>query len=168
MDRTQKEEQVAYLNNIFTEAQVLVVTQNMGLSVSEVTDLRSKMRDAGGRFKVAKNRLIKLALKNTKYDHISDLFSGPTALAYSSDVIAAPKVVSTFAKTNEKLVIVGGAMGETLLDAKGVDALASLPSLDELRAKIVGIISTPATRIAGVLQAPGGQVARVINSYGNT
>jgi len=168
LDRTQKEEQVAYLNNIFTEAQVLVVTQNMGLSVSEVTDLRSKMRDAGGRFKVAKNRLIKLALKNTKYDHISDLFSGPTALAYSSDVIAAPKVVSTFAKTNEKLVIVGGAMGETLLDAKGVDALASLPSLDELRAKIVGIISTPATRIAGVLQAPGGQVARVINSYGNT
>ena len=168
MDRTQKEEQVAYLNNIFTEAQVLVVTQNMGLSVSEVTDLRSKMRDAGGRFKVAKNRLIKLALKNTKYDHISDLFSGPTALAYSSDIIAAPKVVSAFAKTNEKLVIVGGAMGETLLDAKGVDALASLPSLDELRAKIVGIISTPATRIAGVLQAPGGQVARVINSYGNT
>ena len=168
LDRTQKEEQVAYLNNIFSEAQVLVVTQNMGLSVSEVTDLRSKMRDAGGRFKVAKNRLIKLALKNTKYDHISDLFSGPTALAYSSDVIAAPKVVSTFAKTNEKLVIVGGAMGETLLDAKGVDALASLPSLDELRAKIVGIISTPATRIAGVIQAPGGQVARVINSYGNT
>ena len=168
MDRTQKEEQVAYLNNIFTEAQVLVVTQNMGLSVSEVTDLRSKMRDAGGRFKVAKNRLIKLALKNTKYDHISDLFSGPTALAYSSDIIAAPKVVSAFAKTNEKLVIVGGAMGETLLDAKGVDALASLPSLDELRAKIVGIISTPATRIAGVIQAPGGQVARVINSYGNT
>ena len=168
MDRTQKEEQVAYLNNIFSEAQVLVVTQNMGLSVSEVTELRSKMRDAGGRFKVAKNRLIKLALKNTKYDHISDLFSGPTALAYSSDVIAAPKVVSTFAKANEKLVIVGGAMGDTLLDAKGINALASLPSLDELRSKIIGMINTPATRIAGVLQAPAGQVTRVINSYGNS
>ena len=168
LDRTQKEEQVAYLNNIFSEAQVLIVTQNMGLSVSEVTELRSKMRDAGGRFKVAKNRLVKLALKNTKYDHISDLFSGPTALAYSTDVIAAPKVVSTFAKSNEKLVIVGGAMGETLLDVRGINELPSLPSLDELRAKILGMINTPATKIAGVLQAPAGQVARVISSYGNS
>ena len=168
LDRAQKEEQVASLSNIFSEAQVLIVTQNMGLSVSEVTELRSKMRDAGGKFKVAKNRLVKLALKNTKYDHISDLFSGPTALAYSTDVIAAPKVVSAFAKSNEKLVIVGGAMGETLLDAKGINELASLPSLDELRAKIIGIINAPAIKIASVLQAPAGQVARVISSYGNT
>ena len=168
LDRAQKEQQVASLSDTFSEAQVLIVTQNMGLSVSEVTDLRSKMRQAGGKFKVAKNRLVKLALKNTRYDHISDLFSGPTALAYSDDVIAAPKVVSAFAKSNKKLVIVGGAMGETPLDARGINELASLPSLDELRAKILGLINSPATKVAGVLQAPAGQVARVISSYGNT
>ena len=168
LDRTQKEEQVAYLNNIFSKAEVLIVTQNKGLSVSEVTDLRSQMRNAGGRFKVAKNRLVKLALKDTKYDHIADMFSGPTALAYSPDVIAAPKIVSMFAKSNEKLFIVGGAMGQTPLDAKGINELAALPSLDELRSKILSMVNTPATRIAGVLQAPGGQVARVISSFSNS
>ncbi len=168
MDRTQKEEQVAYLNNIFSEAEVLIVTQNKGLSVSEVTDLRNKMRNAGGRFKVAKNRLVKLALKDTRYNHIAEMFSGPTALAYSDDVIAAPKILSTFAKSNDKLIIIGGAMGDTLLDEKGIDALASLPSLDELRSKLLSMINTPATRIAGILQAPAGQIARVISSHANS
>jgi large subunit ribosomal protein L10 len=168
LDRTQKEEQVAYLNNIFSEAEVLIVTQNKGLSVSEVTDLRNKMRNAGGRFKVAKNRLVKLALKDTRYNHIAEMFAGPTALAYSDDVIAAPKILSTFAKSNDKLIIIGGAMGDTLLDEKGIDALASLPSLDELRSKLLSMINTPATRIAGILQAPAGQIARVISSHANS
>ena len=143
----------------------MVVAHYSGLTVAQMTALRGRMKDAGASLKVAKNRLVKLALKGTDAEHISDLFQGPTVIAYSDDPVAAPKVAAEFAKTNEKFVVLGGAMGKTTLDAKGVEALATLPSLDELRAKLVGMIKTPATRIAGVLQAPAGQLARVFGAY---
>ena len=165
MDRAQKAELVTTLNGVFANAGVVVVTHYTGLSVPEISDLRSRMADAGAGFKVTKNRIAKLALDGTPADGISDLFSGPTAIAYSDDPVAAPKVAAAFAKENEKLVILGGSMGDQVLNADGVKQLASLPSLDELRGKLVGMISTPATRIAGVLQAPGGQLARVIGAY---
>ncbi len=165
MDRTQKRELVATLKDVFSETALVVVTEYKGLSVAEMTDLRRRMKAAGARFQVAKNRLVKLALADTPCAGISDLFTGPTAIAYSSDPVAAAKVTVEFAKQNEKLIVLGGTMGTTMLDADGVKSLASLPSLDELRGKIVGMIQTPATRIAGVLQAPGGQLARVLNAY---
>ncbi|PLX37016.1 MAG: 50S ribosomal protein L10 [Hyphomicrobiales bacterium] len=165
MERAEKQELVAALNEVFTGAGVVVVAHYAGLDVAKMTDLRSKMRAAGGSVKVAKNRLVKLALKGTEIEHITDLFEGPTVIAYSDDPVAAPKVVSDFAKANDKLVVLGGALGTTNLDAEGVKALASMPSIDELRAKLVGMISTPATRIAQVLSAPGGQVARVLSAY---
>lgn len=167
MDRAQKAELVTSLNKVFTDAEVIVVTHNQGLSVAEITDLRVRMNEAGATFKVAKNRLVKRALEGTRAASIADLFTGPTAIAYSHDPVAAPKVAATFAKQNDRLVILGGSMGETPLNAEDVKALAELPSLDELRAKIVGMISTPATRIAGVLQAPAGQLARVMGAYAN-
>ena len=135
----------------------MVVTKNTGLSVAEATVLRRKMRDAGAHLKVAKNSLVKLAIKGTIYDQVSDLFVGPTAIAYSEEVVTAPRIVAGFAKTNEKLVIVGGAMGEVRLDAMGVQALADLPSLDELRAKLLGIVNAPAIQIASLMQATGGR-----------
>jgi large subunit ribosomal protein L10 len=165
VDRAEKSEMVSTLNQVFSNAGVVVVAHYSGLNVAQMTTLRGRMRDAGASLKVAKNRLVKLALKGTDVEHISDLFQGPTVIAYSADPIAAPKVASDFAKANEKFVLLGGAMGRTNLDAKGVEALAALPSLDELRAKIVGMIQTPATRIAGVLQAPAGQLARVFAAY---
>ncbi len=165
MDRTQKRELVATLKDVFSETALVVVTEYKGLSVAEMTDLRRRMKAAGAQFQVAKNRLVKLALADTPCAGISDLFTGPTAIAYSSDPVAAAKVTVEFAKQNEKLIVLGGTMGTTMLDADGVKSLASLPSLDELRGKIVGMIQTPATRIAGVLQAPGGQLARVLNAY---
>lgn len=165
MDRAQKTELVTSLNGVFADAGVVVVTHYIGLSVPEMSDLRARMADAGASFKVTKNRLAKLALEGTPASGISELFQGPTAIAYSNDPVAAPKVAAGFAKENEKLVILGGTMGETVLDANGVKALASLPSLDELRGKIVGMLNTPATQIAGVLQAPAGQVARVLGAY---
>ena len=143
----------------------IVVAHYAGLSVAEMTELRSSVREAGGTVKVAKNRLIKLALEDTETAHMADLFSGPTLIAFADDPVAAPKAASDFAKKNEKLVILGGAMGATNLDAGAVKALASLPSLDELRGKIVGMINTPAQRIAMVTKAPAGQVARVIGAY---
>jgi large subunit ribosomal protein L10 len=165
VDRAEKSEMVSTLNQVFSNAGVVVVAHYSGLNVAQMTTLRGRMRDAGASLKVAKNRLVKLALKGTDVEHISDLFQGPTVIAYSADPIAAPKVASDFAKANEKFVLLGGAMGRTSLNAKGVEALASLPSLDELRAKLVGMIQTPATRIAGVLQAPAGQLARVFAAY---
>lgn len=165
MDRAQKTELVTSLNGVFADAGVVVVTHYIGLSVPEMSDLRARMADAGASFKVTKNRLAKLALEGTPASGVSELFQGPTAIAYSNDPVAAPKVAAGFAKENEKLVILGGTMGETVLDANGVKALASLPSLDELRGKIVGMLNTPATRIAGVLQAPAGQVARALGAY---
>ena len=165
MDRAEKRELVASLNEVFSNTGVVVVTHNLGLTVAQMTDLRSRMRDAGATLKVAKNRLAKLALQGTDVEHITDLFQGPVAIAYSDDPVTAPKIASEFAKDNKNFVVLGGALGATNLDADGVKALADLPSLDELRAKLVGMISTPATRIAQVVNAPAGQVARVLSAY---
>lgn len=166
MDRAQKQELVKELNGVFDSAGVIVVTHYSGLNVADMTRLRNEMRESGASFKVAKNRLSKLALDGTKRTPLGDLFTGPTAIGYSDDPVAAPKAIARFAKDNENLKILGGMMGDVVLDEAGVMDLASLPSLDELRAKIIGILSTPATRIAGVLQAPAGQVARVLGAYG--
>lgn len=165
MDRAQKTELVASFNKVFQDTNVIVVTHYSGLTVAEMTDLRVRMAEAGASFKVTKNRLVKLALEGTDAAGISELFEGPTAIAYSDDPVAAPKVAVNFAKSNDKLVVLGGVMGSTLLDASGIKALSDLPSLDELRGKIVGMIQTPATRIAGVTQAPAGQLARVMGAY---
>ena len=164
MDRAGKEELVSHYNGIFKNAGVIVVTHYSGLSVPEIDDLRYQMADVGGTVKVTKNRLVKLALAGTPAENISDLFTGPTAIAYSDDPVAAPKIAAKFAKENESLVIVGGIMNETVLDAAGVKNLASLPSLDELRGQLVGLINSPATKIAGVLQAPAAQLARVMGA----
>ncbi|UIJ44482.1 50S ribosomal protein L10 [Sphingomonas cannabina] len=167
MDRSQKAESVAELNRTFNEVGVVVVTRNLGLTVAQSTQLRSKMRDAGASFKVSKNKLAKIALEGTDYAGLSDLLTGPTALATSVDPVAAAKAAVDFAKTNDKFEIVGGAMGKQVLDVEGVKALASLPSLDELRGKIVGLLVAPATKLATVTQAPAAQLARVFGAYGN-
>ena len=165
MDRTEKREFVAELNQALSGTSMIVVTRNAGLTVAEATNLRRKMRDSGATFKIAKNRLANLALEGTPFDGIRPLLKGPTALAWSKDPVAVAKAAVEFAKTNEKFVLVGGALGTQTLDADGIKALAELPSLDELRARLVGMISTPATRIAGVLQAPAGQLARVFGAF---
>jgi large subunit ribosomal protein L10 len=165
VDRAEKRELVGTLNDVFKNTGVIVVAHYSGLSVADMTTLRSRMKAAGASLKVAKNRLAKIALKGTDAEHISDLFQGPTVVAYSDDPVAAPKVAADFARTNDKFVIIGGAMGRTNLDAGRVEALARMPSLDELRARLVGMISTPATRVAGVLAAPGAQLARVLGAY---
>ena len=165
MDRTEKQEFVAELASVFAETSMVVVTQNQGLTVAEVTALRVKMRAAGVTFKVAKNRLANLALEGTRFDGIAPMLKGPTALAWSKDPVAVAKTAVEFAKTNEKFVLIGGALGTQTLDVSGLKALAELPSLDTLRAGLLGMIQTPATRIAGVLQAPAGQLARVFGAY---
>jgi len=165
MDRTQKADAVAELNRTFNEVGVVVVTRNLGMTVKQSTDLRNKMRAAGATYKVSKNKLAKIATQGTDYAVLADLLTGPTALSTSVDPVAAAKVVSDFAKTNDKLEIVGGAMGNVLLDAAGVQALASLPSLDELRGKLVGLIAAPATKLATITQAPAAQIARVLAAY---
>lgn len=165
MDRAEKREFVASLASVLADTSIVVVTQNAGLTVAEVTELRRRMRAAGATFKVAKNRLATLALDGTKFEGIKPLLKGPTALAWAKDPVAVAKAAVDYGKTNEKLVVVGGALGARPLDAEGVKALAALPSLDQLRAGLVGMISTPATRIAGVLAAPAGQVARVLGAY---
>lgn len=168
MDRTQKEELIASLHRTFSETAVVLVSHYSGLTVAEMSDLRVRMREAGAALKVAKNRLAKLAVAGTPYQKLEGLFKGPTAIATARDPVAAAKVVVGFAKTNPKLVLLGGGLGRQMLDADGIKALATLPSLDELRGKLVGLISTPATRVAGVLQAPAGQLARVFAAYGDT
>ncbi|HTG38777.1 50S ribosomal protein L10 [Sphingomonas sp.] len=165
MDRSQKTEAVAELNRTFNEVAVVVVTRNLGMTVAQSTQLRNKMREAGASYKVSKNRLAKIALEGTDYAGISDLLTGPVALATSTDPVAAAKVVSDFAKTNDKIEIVGGAMGKQVLDAEGIKALASLPSLDELRAKLIGLVQAPATKLATITQAPAAQIARVLAAY---
>jgi len=165
VDRKEKSELVAALHEEFSQAGLVVVTHNKGLTVAESTDLRRKVRAAGAKFKVTKNRLTRLALADTKFEGIGDLFTGPTAIAFSADPVAAAKAVVDFAKGNDKLVILGASLGSSKLDVEGVKALATLPSLDELRGKLLGMIQTPATRIAGILQAPGGQIARVLSAY---
>lgn len=165
MDRAQKSEAVAELNRTFSEVGVVVITRNLGLSVAQATVLRGKMREAGASYKVAKNRLARIAIEGTPYAGISDMLTGPTAIASSSDPVAAAKVAVEFAKTNDKFEIVGGAMGDMLLDVDGVKALAALPSLDELRAKIVGLLVAPATKIAQLSNAPAAKLARVIQAH---
>ena len=165
MDREKKEALVAELRQTFDENELLVITHQTGLTVAEASDLRRKMREAGARFKVTKNRLVKLALKDTKFEHLTDNFSGPTAIAVSVDPVAAAKVAVEFANKNDKLVIVSGALGNLGLDANSVKALAKLPSLDELRGKIVGLLQAPASKLASITQAPAAQLARVFGAY---
>jgi large subunit ribosomal protein L10 len=165
MDRAQKSEQVASLKQTFAETGVVVVTRNLGLTVAQSTALRNRMRDAGASYKVTKNTLTLIALEGSTYAPISEMLTGPTALATSADPVAAAKVAVDFAKTTDRLEIVGGAMGDTLLDAAGIKALAELPSLDELRAKIIGLIQAPASKIARTINEPGAMLARVIGAF---
>lgn len=164
MDRNQKRELVASLKGVFESTNLVVVTHYSGMTVAEMGDLRARMREAGAKFKVTKNRLTRLALEGTDFSGLGDMFTGPTAIAYSDDPVAAARVAVSYAKTNEKLIVLGGAMKTEALDADGVKALALLPSLDELRGGLVGLIGTPATRVAGVLQAPAGQLARLLDA----
>ncbi len=167
MDRTEKRAFVASLGQVFAETSMVVVTRNNGMTVAEVSELRRRMRASGSTYKVAKNRLAVLALDGTRFDGIAPLLKGPTALAWHTDPVAVAKVAVDYAKTNEKFVVIGGALGTQTLNADGIKALADLPSLDVLRARLVGMIQTPATRIAGILQAPAGQLARVFGAYAN-
>jgi large subunit ribosomal protein L10 len=165
VDRAAKKEQVTELNEVFKTSNVVVVAHYAGLTVAEMQKLRMQMKQAGAHVKVAKNRLAKIALDGTDVASVAPLLKGPTVIAYSGDPVAAPKVASDFAKANEKFVILGGAMGKTALSPDGVKALALLPSLDELRAKIIGLIQAPATKIAQVINAPAAKVARVVQAY---
>ena len=164
MDRAAKSELVTTLHDVFKNTGLVVVAHYNGLTVAQMTNYRQQVKAAGGKVKVAKNRIAKIALKDTDYTGISDLLKGPTVLAYSKDPIAAAKIAVSFAKANDKLVILGGSMGKIVLDAKGVKALAELPSLDELRAKIIGLLNAPATKIARTVKEPGAKLARVIQA----
>ena len=165
MDRTAKADLVSTLNGVFTTNAVVVVAHYKGLTVADMQKLRSQMKQAGATVKVAKNRLAKIALEGTDVASIQALMKGPTLIAYSNDPVAAAKVAVDFAKGNDKLVILGGAMGKTALDPNGVKALATLPSLDELRGKLVGLIQAPATKVATVVNAPASKLARVFGAY---
>lgn len=165
MERAAKSELVSTLNVVFKDTSVVVVAHYAGLTVADMQKLRSEMKQAGASVKVAKNRLAKIALEGTDVASISPLLKGPTLLAYSDDPVAAPKVATAFAKTNDKLVILGGAMGTTALNPDGVKALASMPSLDELRAKLLGLLVAPATKIAQLSTAPAAKLARVFGAY---
>lgn len=166
MDRAEKQEQVTALHGVFKDAQAVVVAHYSGLTVAQMSALRRQMKQKGAGVKVAKNRLAKRALEGTEVAHIAPLFKGPTVIAYSGDPVTAPKIAVDFAKANEQFVILGGAMGATNLNVEGVKALASLPSLDELRAKLLGLIQAPATKIAQVVNAPAAKLARVFGAYG--
>ena len=165
MDRAAKQEHVAELNGVFKASGVVVVAHYAGLTVAQMQTLRKQARAAGASVKVAKNRLAKIALEGTDVASVAPLLKGPTVIAYSGDPVAAPKVVIDFAKANEKFVILGGAMGKTALNPDGIKALAALPSLDELRAKIVGLLQAPATKVAQLINAPAGKLARVVQAY---
>ena len=165
MDRTQKAEAVDVLKGVFAEAGVVVVGHYSGLSVADLTVLRTRLRKEGAALKVVKNRLVQRAIDGTPKSAAAQLFRGPTAIAYSADPITAAKVAVAYAKEKEQFVVLGGLFGDQLLNKEGVQALATLPSLDELRGKIIGLVQAPATKIAGVLAAPGGQLARVLNAY---
>ena len=165
MDRSQKADSVAQLNAVFNGSGVVVVTRNLGLTVAQSTALRGKIREAGASFKVAKNSLAKLAIKDTAYAGIDEFLTGPTAIAASADPVAAAKAVVDFAKTTDKIEIVGGSMGSQVLNPDGIKALAAMPSLDELRARLVGLVQAPATKIAQLVTAPAAKLARVFNAY---
>jgi large subunit ribosomal protein L10 len=165
MDRLQKKELVASLSETFGAVPVVIVTRNKGLTVAQVTNLRRKAREAGANFKVSKNKLTRLALNGTVYESLGVMLTGPCAITTSTDPVAAAKVIANFAKDFDKLEIIGGAMGNTLLDAKGVKTLSELPSLDELRARIIGLVNAPATKIAQLATAPAAKLARVFGAY---
>ena len=164
MDRAAKRELIDHLHGVLKDTGVVVVAHNTGLVAAQSAEFRKRVKEAGGSVKVAKNKLAQLAFKDTDAEKLSDLMKGPTILAFSKDPIAAAKAAVTYAKGNEKLVILGGAMGKTLLDANGVKALADLPSLDELRAKLIGLLNAPATKIARTVKEPGAKLARVIQA----
>ena len=165
MDRAQKSEAVETLKGVFADAGAVVVTHYMGLTVAEMTDLRGRLRKEGASLKVVKNTLAAKALAGAEGEAAISLFKGPVAIAYAPDPVSAAKVVTDYAKGNDKFVVVGAVMGPAVLDAKGVGALATLPSLDQLRAQILGLINAPATKVVGTLAAPGSGLARVINAY---
>ena len=165
MDRAQKAESIETLKGVFNDAGAVVVTHYLGLTVAEMTDLRGRLRKEGATLKVVKNTLVQKALDGSVGEAGDALFTGPVAIAYAPDPVSAAKVATQYAKDNEKFTVVGGLMGQTVLDQSGIKALATLPSLDELRARIVGLIQAPATKVAGVLQAPAGQLARVFGAY---
>jgi large subunit ribosomal protein L10 len=167
VDRAEKKELVAALNSAFQDTGSIVVAHYSGLTVAQLQTLRRSMKKSGATVKVAKNRLVKIALEGTELTAIGPLLKGPTILAYAKDPVAAPKVAVDFAKVNDKLVILGGAMGKTALNADGVKALATMPSLDELRAKLIGLINAPATKLAQLTTAPAGKLARVVGAYAN-
>jgi len=167
VDRSEKEALVADLHRTFEDTTLLVITQQSGLTVAEVSDLRRRMRQAGATYKVTKNRLTKRALEGTKFEALQPLFTGPTAIAFSDDPVAAAKVCFEFARKNKKLTFVGGALDEEQLDVERIEVLAQLPSLDELRAILIGVVQAPATKLAGVIQAPAAQLARVFGAYGS-
>lgn len=165
MDKAAKSDAVATLNDVFSKTSVVVVAHYAGLTVAQFQKLRREMKANGATVKVAKNRLAKIALEGTDVASISPLLKGPTLIAYSSDPVAAPKVAVAFAKDHDKLVILGGAMGTTALNPDGVKALATMPSLDELRAKLLGLLQAPATKIAQLSTAPAAKLARVFQAY---
>jgi len=167
VDRAEKKELVAELNGVFKTTSVVVVAHYSGLTVAQLENLRKQIRNAGASVQVAKNRLAKIALEGTDVASIGPLLKGPTLIAYSDDPVAAPKVCAAFAKDHDKLVILGGAMGATPLNSEGVKALATMPSLDELRAKLVGLINAPATKVAQLANAPAAKLARVFGAYPN-
>lgn len=166
MSRAQKEAEVTELNERFANDEIVVVTHYSGLTVSDLDDLRGQLREEGASFKITKNSLAKLAVKGTRYENIDNMFSGPTGIASSADPVAAARITQKFAKDNENLVILGGAMGDVILDAAAVKQLASLPSLDELRSKLVGLLQAPATKLAGLMQAPARELVGVTKAYG--
>ena len=165
MDRAQKAGSIETLKGVFNDAGAVVVTHNLGLTVAEMTDLRLRLRKEGGAFKVVKNRLALKALDVKEGSAHHALFKGPVGIAYAPDAVTAAKVTADYARGNDRFVVLGGFMGETVLDAKGVDVLSKLPSLDQIRASLLGLLNAPATRIAGVVQAPAAQLARVFNAY---
>ena len=164
MNRSQKAELIETLQSTFNEASTVVVAHQVGMTVVESSDLRGKMREAGAGFKVTKNRIAKLALKGTRFEALESMFTGPTAIGTSNDPVAAAKILVEYAKSNDKVAVIGGSMDGKILDKAGVEALATMPSLDELRGKLVGLIQAPAAKIARVTQAPAGKVARVIKA----
>jgi large subunit ribosomal protein L10 len=165
MDRAEKAQSIEDLKGVFADAGAVVVTHYLGLTVSEMSDLRAKLRTEGAKLKVVKNRLAQKAMDGGAGEAGDRLFKGPVAIAYAKDPVAAAKVTTQYAKDNEKFVVIGAVLGKTVLDEKGVGALATLPSLDQLRGQLIGLIQAPATKVAGVLQAPAGQLARVFNAY---
>ncbi len=164
MDRIEKEALVGSMHASFEKTNLMVIAHYSGLSVAEISDLRGQMRGAGASFQVTKNKLAKLALKGTKFESLSDLFSGPTAIALSTDPVAAAKIAVKYSKQNEKLVVLGGALGDEKLDVEAVKSLAELPSINELRGKLVGLLNAPASRLAAVIQSPAGQLARLLSA----